>query len=486
MQHDVIIAGAGPAGLFLACELEMRGVTVLVLERDTVAAPIKEAPFGVRGLTVPTVEALSRRGLLADIAVAQPPGRGHFAGIAIDETLVTTAMPDLAVRPMATTMARLETVLTSRAAALGVVIRRGITVDGVVQTSDGVAVQAGDAVFHGRWLVGCDGGRSAVRKAAGMAMTGTPPRFTGYSVDAELADPAVLPLGRHMTPAGMFIQSQPGVIAMADFDGGAFHRSGPVTREHVQAVLRRISGTSVTLAGLRLAATWTDRTMQATTWRQGRVLLAGDAVHLHAPLGGQGLNLGVGDAMNLGWKLAATVHGTAPAGLLDSYQAEREPVAAQVLDWSRAQVALLQPDEASRALAAIVRDLIGTGDGATYFAHRMRGLAARYDLGGTHPLTGRRAPKITLEGETGARLLESGSGILVNGAGDPAVRTLGRQGRPGLHYEECAAVDYPGLSAMLVRPDGIVAWACDQQSDAGMGATGLEHALQRWFGDRAV
>ena len=152
---------------------------------------------------------------------------------------------------------------------------------------------------------------------------------------------------------------------MVDFDGGAFHRTRPITREHVQAVLRRVSGVDVKVTALPLATTWTDRAHQASAYRRGRVLLAGDAAHIHSPLGGQGLNLGLGDALNLGWKLAAVVRGDAPDGLLDSYERERLPVGAQVLDWSRAQVALMRPDPGARALEGVIRDLIETGDGAT-------------------------------------------------------------------------------------------------------------------------
>ena len=187
------------------------------------------------------------------------------------------------------------------------------------QSDDDVTVHAGGETFRGRWLVGCDGGRSTVRKAGGFEFVGTDPEFTGYSVEVEMADPDKLRLGRHYTPTGMYTYARPGTIAMVEFDGGAFHRTQPITLEHVQAVLRRVSGADVTLTALKLATTWTDRAYQATAYRQGRVLLAGDAAHIHSPLGGQGLNLGLGDAMNLGWKLASTIRGDAPAGLLDSY-----------------------------------------------------------------------------------------------------------------------------------------------------------------------
>ncbi len=286
--------------------------------------------------------------------------------------------------------------MTARADATGVEIRRGVGVARLEQSPDGVTASAGDAPFHGRWLVGCDGGRSMVRRAGGLDFIGTQAEFTGYSALVELADPGLLRPGRHHTPEGMYIYGPPGMIAMADFDRGAFHRTRPITPEHVQAVLRRVSGTEVTLTALHLATTWTDRACQTSTYRNGRVLLAGDAAHVHSPLGGQGLNLGIGDAMNLGWKLAATIRGTARSDLVDSYAGERHPVGAQVLDWSRAQVALMRPDRGTRALEAIIRDLVETGDGATYLAARMWGLDLRYGLAGDHPLVGRSAPDLEL------------------------------------------------------------------------------------------
>src|SRR4029077_4689244 len=201
---------------------------------------------------------------------------------------------------------------------------------------------------------------------------------------------------------------------MADFDGGKFHRH-ELTREHVQEVLRRVSCTDVTVTAVKLASTSTDRSTQAATYRRGRVLLAGDAAHVHSPLGGQGLNLGLGDAMNLGWKLAATLRGDAPVDLLDSYWSERHPVGSQVLDWSRAQVALMRPSRSSRALEAIIRDLIDTRDGATYFADRVWGVSLRYDLGGNHLLVGRSVPDFELvDGTKLGELMEAGKGLLLD------------------------------------------------------------------------
>ena len=267
------------------------------------------------------------------------PG-GHFAGIQffhdqIDSTQWPYRLPG-PIGSVAADMASIEAVLAIRAEALGAEIRRGCEVEALRQSIDGVTVDVAGEAVHGRWLVGCDGGRSSVRKAADIGFTGTEPEFTGYSVQVELAGPDTLRPGRHYTPAGMYTFAAPGTIAMVDFDGGAAHRREP-QRDHIETVLRKVSGVDVTVSALLLATTWTDRAYQAIGYRAGRVLLAGDAAHIHSPLGGQGLNLGLGDAMNLGWKLAATIRGDAPAGLLDSYSTERHPVGAQILDWSRAQ-----------------------------------------------------------------------------------------------------------------------------------------------------
>ena len=508
--YDVVIAGAGPVGLFLACELRLARLSVLVLEQaETPHSPLKQLPFGMRGLSSPSIEAFYRRGLLADIA-AQPraqdahshrnastahwmqhqrrPG-GHFAGIQffhdkididIDNARWLYRLPSPADTHMASDMAHIESVLAARANAMGAEIRRGAGVTGFEQTGDAVTIHAGGETCRARWLVGCDGGRSTVRKAGGFEFAGTDPEFTGYSAEVELAAPHTLAPGRHYTPTGMFTYQPPGTIAMVDFDGGAFHRTQPVTLEHVQAVLRRVSGADVTVAALKLVTTWTDRAFQATSYRNGRVLLAGDAAHTHSPLGGQGLNLGLGDAMNLGWKLAATIRGDAPDGLLDSYTLERHPVGAQILDWSRAQVALMRPSPSTRALAAIIRDLIETRDGATYFASRVWGLSLRYDLGDGHPLAGRSAPDFALaDGTRLGERLRNGRGLLLDFTACASLQTLADGWNDRLVYVAGDATDAQGLSAVLVRPDGIVAWA----AEGAVSQAELAQAAMRWFGE---
>jgi 2-polyprenyl-6-methoxyphenol hydroxylase-like FAD-dependent oxidoreductase len=505
VTYDVIIAGAGPVGLFLASELRLAQLSVLVLEQlEDPHSPLKREPFGMRGLWGPSVEAFYRRGLLEQIAAqprrderaaAQPrPGSmaagpqrrgpaGHFAGIQFDYANIdmsrwTYRLAGPADTQLGADMEHIERVLAERALSVGVEIRRGRGVERFEASADGVAVHAGDQRFDARWLVGCDGGRSTVRKHAGFEVSGTEPEFTGYSVIVELADPGVLPLGRHYTPTGMFTQWQPGVIAMVDFDGGAFHRTQPITRGHVEAVLRRVSCLDVTVNALHLATTWTDRAQQATTYRRGRVLLAGDAAHVHSPLGGQGLNLGLGDAMNLGWKLAATIRGEAPDGLLDSYTAERHPIGERVLDWSRAQVALMRPNRQARALEAIVRDLIDTRDGATYFAERVWGVSLRYDLGNQHALVGRSCPDFELaDGTRLGALLREGKGVLVDFGGRASLAALDGYWHDHVRYVTSDAKDRLGLTGVLVRPDGFVVWA----SETIASADEVTRAAAKWF-----
>jgi len=499
--YDVIIAGAGPVGLFLACELALARCSVLVLEKaEHPHSLLKQMPFGMRGLNAPSIEALDRRGLLAELAVPQRaapsfapaatgtgprPQGGHFAGIQLPASLIHPAqwpyrLPGPPATQLLAELQELETVLTRRAEALGVLIRRGLGLTAVEQAADEVTVQAGEQAFSGKWLVGCDGSRSVVRKAGGFESVGTEPEFTGYSLSVDLADPEKLRLGRIVTPTGMYMQPQPGYLILQDFDGGAFRASGqPITQAHVQLLLRRISSTDVTITALHLASTWTDRARQATTYRRDRLLLAGDAAHIHAPLGGQGLNLGLGDALNLGWKLAATIHGQAPAGMLDSYQAERYPLGAQVLDWSRAQVAIMRPDPAAQALRAIIGDLMNTRDGATYFAGRLSGVPTRYDLGSDHPLVGRSVPNFQLEdGTTLGELLHDGRGLLLGFNANATLQAWASGYDDRLQYVAGRATDQLGLSALLVRPDGIVAWAADRSSNE----YALEQAATRWFG----
>lgn len=495
-QFDVIIAGAGPVGLFLATELGLAGLAVLVLERDPADTnPIKAQPLGLRGLNTPSLEALYRRGLLgaalvdtgAALAHVKPNegfrSAGHFARLPINaDWFAPSRWPYRPAGPafgMALTdLATLNRALTERALALGVSIRYCTEVQGLTQHDGGVRVQAGSEVFESQWLVGCDGGCSHVRKLAGIAFEGTEPSFTGYQLLCELADPEQLKPGFQTTPAGFYAKAGQGLVMVTEFDQGRFDRSRPITLDYAQALLRRVSGTDVTIKALHQAHSHTDRAKLASRYCQGRVLLAGDSAHIHSPMGGQGLNTGLGDAINLGWKLAACINGWANPGLLDSYEAERRPVASQVLAWSRAQAAVMAPSPQGRALGALFKDLIESQDGANYFIGRIWGLTQRYELGDSHPLVGASAPDFQLSGSRLGQRLHSGQGLLLDFTHDPALCALCRPWQGRLDYLAGTAEDTLGLKALLIRPDGVVAWLAEGEVDL----TAAEAALVRWFG----
>jgi 2-polyprenyl-6-methoxyphenol hydroxylase-like FAD-dependent oxidoreductase len=511
MTYDVVIAGGGPVGLFLACELRLAGASVLLLEKNAIHnTPLKSGWMGARGLNFPSTEAFYRRGLLRDLKAASfgwmggerpgmefkgdgstpPPASaprfaGHFAGMMLDASRVDFSaekwvIPGPSVGGGMVSLEAIENVLAQRGRELGADIRLNQEVTGFSETAEGVTVQTGDGQFHARWLVGCDGGRSTVRRLAGFEFEGTEPELTGYMALVEFEDVDTLKPGFNLTPRGMYTHGPaPGRIGVVDFDGGRFDRTSVITGENLEAMLQHVSGTKVKLKSVQVATSYTDRARQASTYRKGRVLLAGDAAHVHSPFGGQGMNTGLSDAMNLGWKLAATIKGWAPDDLLDTYTAERHPAGEWVLNWTRAQVAVIRPDPHARAIAAVVRDLIATKDGTNYFIEKISGISMHYDLGEGHPLAGHSAPDFELEdGNRLGDLLRDGRGLLLDFTASESLNALcaGRQDR--LRYLASRAKDEKGLAALLVRPDGFVAWAADAEPDHPE----AEQSVQRWFG----
>lgn len=503
-EHDVVVVGAGPTGLHLACELRLAGVDVLVLERRTEPDPTIKAG----SITPPTATAFDRRGLLPDLVAAQehhlarvrtfaaanrgthgggahpsPPPKflGHFAALMLSADHLDGSDPAFAGYGPAAEVGLVpqqdvERILGDRATSLGVEIRRGSSVSGFVADDEGVTI---DGRIRAGWLVGCDGGRSAVRKTAGFDFPGTPPQITAFQAIAEMTGTDALRPGWNRSARGVYAFGPvPGRILVVEFEGAPVERDTPVTVDELQAAVRRVTGVDVTVTAIRSVTRYTDNARQATDYRCGRVLLAGDAAHVHSPFGGQGLNLGIGDASNLGWKLAATVRGWAPDGLLDTYTAERHPIGARVLDWTRAQVAIMRSDPWADALRDLVADLLATRDGTTYVVKQLSGVEHRYGTG-THPLVGSLAPDLALgDGSRLAELGTDGSGVLLDLADDPAVRADADGYRERVRVVTATAPERPGLAAVLVRPDGFVAWAADRDDTPA----GLPEALRTWFG----
>jgi 2-polyprenyl-6-methoxyphenol hydroxylase-like FAD-dependent oxidoreductase len=496
-DHAVLIAGAGPTGLMLAGELALAGIDVAIIERR---ANQDLAGTRASGLHSRTIEVLDQRGI-ADgfIAEGQKAQVAGFAGVSLD----ISGFPTRHNYGLGLRQKHVERLLGAWVGELGVPFIRSAEVTGFVQDDDGVDVALSDGrTLRADFLVGCDGGRSLIRKTAGIAFPGSDPTTSALIAEVELAEEPAW--GIHRDARGVH------ALARVDYeirDGKVVYADeGPVgvmvTEEHVgataeptlrdlQEAMIAVYGTDYGVHNPTSISRFTDATRQAAAYRNGRVLLAGDAAHIHAPDGGQGLNIGMQDAVNLGWKLAQVVKGTSPDSVLDTYHAERHPVAARVLRITMASVALRREDDRTTALRETVAELLRMDEPRKRFAGMLSGLDVHYDLGEGHPLVGRRMPDLDLVIASGPLRVFS----LLHDA-RPVLLNLGPVGDidTSLWADRVRLVDatYDGpwelpvigaitaAAAMLIRPDGYVTWVGDS------GGLGLTDALTTWFGGPAI
>jgi len=469
---DVIVAGGGPTGLMLAGELRLHGVHVLVLERDAQPARIVRS----LGLHVRSIEVLDQRGLLERFLAlgTQHPTGGFFAGISKPApNRLDTAHPYTLGIPQTIT----DRLLAEHAVEVGAEIRRGCELVGLSQDGDGVTVELADGTrLRSRYLVGCDGGRSTVRKLLGIGFPGEPSRVETLLGEMELtASPQELAAVMAEVRKTQF---RFGAMPLGDglyrvivpADAVAEDRSVPPTLEEFRQQLLRVAGTDFGVHSPRWLSRFGDATRLAERYRVGRVLLAGDAAHIHPPTGGQGLNLGIQDAFNLGWKLAAALDGWAPEGLLDSYQSERRPVAADVLDNTRAQMELMSLEPGAQAVRRLVTELMRFEEVSRYLTEKIIAIGIRYDFGEGHELLGRRLRDVGLKRGRLYGLMHGGRGLLLDQTGRLSV--AGWADRVDHVVDVSEELDAP---AVLLRPDGHVAWVGDDQQE-------LLGRLPAWFG----
>jgi len=494
-RHAVVIAGGGPTGLMLAGELALAGIDVAIVERR---ASQDLAGLRAGGLHMRTLEVLDQRGIAERfVSQGQVFRFAPFARTLLD----VSDSPTRRNYFLALWQIHIERILAEWVAELAVPIHRGLEVVGFVQDDTGVDVELSDGrSLRAEYLVGCDGGRSLIRKQAGIEFPGWDPS-TSYLI-AEIETDREPEWGVRGSDKGInaFAKLEEGKRARVVVCEERVIRGDEPTLRDLSAALIAVYGTDYGLRSASYVSRFTDMARQAASYRAGRVLLAGDAAHVHSPVGGQGLNLGVQDAVNLGWKLAQVVRGTAPERLLDTYHAERHPVGARVLRNTMALTAIERGDDRSTALREMMCELMQKDGPRKQYVAMTSGLDIRYDLGEGHPLLGRRMPDLELASrpsgpglvtESGPQhvftLLHDARPILLD-LGEPGVLDIGpwsdRVTRVDARYD--GVWELPGLgavaapTAVLVRPDGHVAWVGDGTDE------GLRDALTAWFGPPAA
>ncbi|MFE0690974.1 FAD-dependent monooxygenase [Streptomyces xiamenensis] len=485
MDTDVIVVGAGPTGLMLAAELRLGGAEVVVVERRA------ERSWESRGIgfTARAAEILQQRGLLERLENTEITRQGHFGGIPIDYGILEGSHFGVRGAPQY----RIEEMLEERALELGASVRRGYEMTGLAATGDGVTVTVegpdGRAEVTARYLVGCDGGHSTVRKLGGFGFPGSDATREMYLADVTGCDIRPRPIGE-LLPNGMVMAAP---VEEDWFRIIVCENGNPPDKERragfgdVADAWQRLTGDSIHGGRARWVSSFTDATRQADAYRRGRVLLAGDAAHIHLPAGGQGLSIGVQDAVNLGWKLAATLRGHAPAGLLDTYHSERHPVGERVLRNTRAQGTLNLTGKPAEPLRTVMAELLALPAVARHLSGMVSGFDIRYEVGERrHPLAGGRMPDRELALTDGGRersasLLHTARGVLITA--DASGRTARRAAPWSDRVDVVRVTAFPAgpeehgaaTESVLVRPDGYIAWAAP-------GDSRLTEALERWFG----
>jgi 2-polyprenyl-6-methoxyphenol hydroxylase-like FAD-dependent oxidoreductase len=469
---DATIIGGGPTGLMLAAELRLHGIQVLVLERDVEPTTVVRA----LGLHARSIELMDQRGLLERFLTlgTQYPVGGFFAGIPkpAPEHLDSAHAYVLGI-PQPT----IDRLLAEHADEVGAEVRRGCELVGLEQDEHGVTAALSDGGrVRSRYLVGCDGGRSTVRKLVGIGFPGEPTRVETLLGEMEVTSSAetvaavVAEVRRTQLRFGLGPLGDGLYRVLVPADGVAADRSVPPTLDEFREQLRAFAGSDFGVHSPKWLSRFGDTTRLAERYRAGRVLLAGDAAHIHPPTGGQGLNLGIQDAANLGWKLAAQIDGWAPEGLLDSYETERRPVAAAVLDNTRAQMELMSTEPGPQAVRRLLAELMDVEEVNRRLVEKITAIGIRYDVGEGHPLLGRRLRDVALEGGRLYELMHQGRGLLLDQTGRLSV--AGWADRVDHVVDLSEELDVP---AVLLRPDGHVVWVGDGQQ-------GLGDQLSRWFG----